>query len=1204
MRIKALFFNHKHRNCGVHEYGRLLADKLNGSAVFDLKYLEISSESDFIKQVEVNQDASVSFANYHPETVPWLTKDVVQAVRHPIIGIMHEFGYFNAFYEGSQIFDFRALIDPSVRSRVPNVTVHPRVVVGDRPSTLPRDEFTVGSFGFGTPSKCFDHVVTLVKREFDKATIRFNIPAAAFGDPEGIEARKIAETCKQLVGGTGITLEVNHEFLSPQELVEFLGENTINVFCYTSNRGRGLSSAVDFAVASGRPFAVSDGTMFRHLRHLCPEVFLSKNGIRGILEYGAEPANRLRSLWSDENLLNSFRDAACNAIDAFQKYANRERLFNVALDNVERSRYAHDVDEMTESVPEIMSKKIAEANVQQAFVKSSVEHFADGRRDLNILCVGSFEDTAYETLKKNGYSITAIDPAVDMDLSTFYGLRSTAKSSFDIIFSTSVMEHVENDELFVSEMTDLLAVGGVAILTTDFNDGYGEGDVKPYTDYRLYTIRDILLRLVPLMHSCGLVGPHFWQRSSPDFTFEGARYSFVSLVFRKNREVREDAVFAQDLREELLELFDALTPQLRSEQERLKTEIMVLDQAKMILEQDSADLSRMRKSRYIRIIWAVREKLTRPLHSAKIVSRYLLNAIRSGWKSTAHKVFNTIYNVAREQKNKFPFVKDSYDALAAKLRRPTNMICPTVADESRIPARLGDDYGMERNDWLTYQKILLNSIRPKKHLGNQRKGKLWICMCAKTPTTAPDWKKALSNLESLEHKCGRPIGLMLFDMMASEEEFAPFSKFRVVKDLDRINALMGTEDTVLFIDVSDVIEQVAVQILEEQGAFAADLALFDFYYLDGPRAYPIFLHGVDVLHGAHCDYFFSRFLVSARLFKQETSKRANMSLRDAVVSCLAATDASSTIHIPIPLLCACLKRSEVLEAKVAATAKFCLSGGKLDDQVSAIICTKDNHFLLRQLVWRLKRERAIKDIIIVSNNSLSLNMHLLLNELKTSGDATVLTYNKQFNFSEQSNLGASVATGDSFLFINDDIAPVNDEWLHLLIESGAWKGGSIAGPLLIYPDQRVQHAGMFLGFNNTAGHLMRFSGIPDETSGFGLHAPRKVACVTGAAMLVPREAFENLNGFDTSLAYYLQDVDLCMRATCMGLDVVFDPRSVLIHFESVSVKPILTEPHFNCTREREFAYFCRRWPLLKDNLLNPNISPQDETMKSLWCPTT
>jgi SAM-dependent methyltransferase len=466
---------------------------------------------------------------------------------------MHEFDYLNAFYVGSELFDFRALIDPSVRSRVPNVSAHPRVIAGCKPSTKPRNSFTVGSFGFATPSKCFDHVVTLVKREFEDATIRFNIPSSSFCDPEGSEARKIAKDCMDMVSGTGIRVEVFHEFLPPQKLVDFLAENTINIFCYTDENGRGVSSAVDFAVASGRPFGVSDGTMFRHLKHICPEVFISKHGIRGVLKSEDGPVKKLQKLWSDENLSKSFFDASINAIASYKAYSERNKLYNIALDDTERQRYSNDIEEMKRTVPEMMSRKIAEANVQQAFVKSAVEHFSEGKKKLNILCIGSYEDTAYETLIKKGYLITAIDPVIDSDLNEFFKKKTTVKSSYDVIFSTSVIEHVQDDELFISQITDLLAPDGVAILTADFNDDFTEGDVKPHTDCRLYTIKDILLRLVPLMHSCELVGPHFWQASVPDFTFEGATYSFISLVFRKKKKLPDDESFSNDIRRAMLE---------------------------------------------------------------------------------------------------------------------------------------------------------------------------------------------------------------------------------------------------------------------------------------------------------------------------------------------------------------------------------------------------------------------------------------------------------------------------------------------------------------------------------------------------------------------------------------------------------------------------------------------------------------------------
>ena len=61
------------------------------------------------------------------------------------------------------------------------------------------------------------------------------------------------------------------------------------------------------------------------------------------------------------------------------------------------------------------------------------------------------------------------------------------KQSFDIIISTSVIEHVEDDEKFIEDIAYLLKKGGYAILTCDFNDYYKKGDDIPDGDYRFYT---------------------------------------------------------------------------------------------------------------------------------------------------------------------------------------------------------------------------------------------------------------------------------------------------------------------------------------------------------------------------------------------------------------------------------------------------------------------------------------------------------------------------------------------------------------------------------------------------------------------------------------------------------------------------------------------------------------------------------------------
>jgi GT2 family glycosyltransferase len=521
--------------------------------------------------------------------------------------------------------------------------------------------------------------------------------------------------------------------------------------------------------------------------------------------------------------------------------------------------------------------------------------------------------------------------------------------------------------------------------------------------------------------------------------------------------------------------------------------------------------------------------------------------------------------------------------------------------------KLDGDYGLEEGKWLKYREQLLKlatAANPPKTAGS---GRLWVCMTESGPSGRIDVSRLASNVSALKGGGGTPPGFMLLlDDVAGGPRELPGLDITPVSSVLIASKLMGDDDSIIFTSVDDVLDARMARVLEGRGAFAADFVLFDFYYVDGQRAYPVLLHGVDALHATHCDYFFSRFMVSARLLKQVVGKQAveggtPLPLRDVAVRCLSAARPSSTAHVPIPLFRAGLCRRQVAAAKAAACRRS-VSGRAGSGNVSAIICTKDNHFLLQQLVWRLRAEPSVKDIVIVSNNSSAEGMLSLLGRLEGSGAATILKYDKPFNFSEQCNLAAKSATGDSLLFLNDDIAPVNEDWLELLVESAAWNGGSIAGPLLIYPDQTVQHGGMFLGYRNVAGHLMRHSALPDETSTFALCAPRKVSCLTGAVLLVPRRTFEDMNGFDTMLAHYAQDVDLCMRASGMGVDLVFDPRSVLMHFESVSVKPILADDRVRQAREREFEYFRRRWPVLKDEWLNPNVSMHDETTRSLIRP--
>lgn len=191
---------------------------------------------------------------------------------------------------------------------------------------------------------------------------------------------------------------------------------------------------------------------------------------------------------------------------------------------------------MWDLCPDIMARKFPRANIQQAFVIDTVRYLLQGEDSIKILSAGCFEDTAYEVLKKLGWNILGIDPALNVDLHTYTQIQYP--ELFDIVFATSVLEHVPDDEEFVADMCKLLKPGGYGILTMDFKRDYKIGDRLPYTDVRFYTVDDMhRLRIVCAQNGCDLVDNHTWGIGEADFDYDGCRYSFGTFVFQKGKGV-------------------------------------------------------------------------------------------------------------------------------------------------------------------------------------------------------------------------------------------------------------------------------------------------------------------------------------------------------------------------------------------------------------------------------------------------------------------------------------------------------------------------------------------------------------------------------------------------------------------------------------------------------------------------------------------
>lgn len=164
----------------------------------------------------------------------------------------------------------------------------------------------------------------------------------------------------------------------------------------------------------------------------------------------------------------------------------------------------------------------------------------------------------------------------------------------------------------------------------------------------------------------------------------------------------------------------------------------------------------------------------------------------------------------------------------------------------------------------------------------------------------------------------------------------------------------------------------------------------------------------------------------------------------------------------------------------------------------------------------------------------------------------VLSAGEAFNWSRFNNRAVATARGEYLLFLNDDVEIVDPDWLGVLVEQAQRPEVGIVGPMLLYPDQRIQHAGMFLAAMAQARHAFRY-GKADDPGYFGLAlTERNVIAVTGACLMTRREVFDRLGGFDEAHDIVNNDLDYCLRVWQAGLSTIYTPHTRLIHHEAVS----------------------------------------------------
>lgn len=273
--------------------------------------------------------------------------------------------------------------------------------------------------------------------------------------------------------------------------------------------------------------------------------------------------------------------------------------------------------------------------------------------------------------------------------------------------------------------------------------------------------------------------------------------------------------------------------------------------------------------------------------------------------------------------------------------------------------------------------------------------------------------------------------------------------------------------------------------------------------------------------------------------------------------------------------------------------------------VSVVVPTRNGLAVLKPCLDSLlaKTHYSALEVLVVDNGSDDPATLRFLDDLQQRDQRVrVLKDPSPFNYSALNNLAVSEAKGELICLLNNDIEVIQSDWLEEMVSQLQRPGVAAVGAKLLFPNRKVQHAGVFLGLGGVAAHGHRgFDG--GERGYFGrANLAQEVSAVTAACLLVRRSAWQQVGGLDAEhLAVAFNDVDFCLRLREAGHRIVYTPFAVLLHHESVSRGDDLAPEQVD-RFQREEAWMHQRWgeQLQNDPYYNPNLTLADSNFSLAW----
>ena len=265
--------------------------------------------------------------------------------------------------------------------------------------------------------------------------------------------------------------------------------------------------------------------------------------------------------------------------------------------------------------------------------------------------------------------------------------------------------------------------------------------------------------------------------------------------------------------------------------------------------------------------------------------------------------------------------------------------------------------------------------------------------------------------------------------------------------------------------------------------------------------------------------------------------------------------------------------------------------------ISVIIPNKDHTDDLDKAIRSMIEKGTWPNLefIVVENNSTEEKTWEYYKKIeKEYSQVKVVYYDGIFNYAKINNFGVRHARGEYYLFMNNDVELIEPDSLKEMMGYGQRNDVGAVGCRLLYEDNTLQHAGVIVGEIGVAEHIFK-----KQIEGMTYHAramlTQDMSAVTAAVMLVKKEVFEKVEGFDERFAVAFNDIDICMKIREDKKLIVYAPYACFHHYESKS-RGAEDTPEKIERFNREIGLFNLKWEkniLDGDPYYNQNLSVKD-----------